>query len=284
MAKVELYEAIVVDGAPDPGLPGHIKVQIPELFDEEDLPVLIPPIYPGWHAGGWASVPVPVNPDGGDEPVRVIVARVGPESYRWIGTSQGFDLITAAEAGTRAGARSGDGRHTVYIDNSNGVFLTVGSDSESTENYMVLGPDNVLQAQTADGAYFRLGGTQATVMNSAGDILMLDDGSITLMQKDGVSYLSLNTGDVTALAGTTIQISGGTVEIGDGIIPPIHNYILALTFMADLSLVMSDIVAIGAGIPAGLPVVATNAIAMIASIATSLASGAPYLSTRTFSD
>lgn len=283
MAEIQLYEAVVIDAAPDDALPGHIKVRIPELFDDLEVPITIPPLYPGWFAGGWHSVPSAVNPDDDSGEVRVVVIRLGNLSFKWIGTSQSDAFITD-NPGTRSGARSGDGRHRVFVDDGAGFFVEIGSDSESTSNFISVAPDDKITIQTADGAVIALDDANLNLLNSAGDVLSMADGNITLMQKDGIANLSLRGGDIAALSGSVVQISGGTIELGSGAVPPIHGYILSLTFLADLALVCADIIATGAAIPGMVPYVATNTISMVTKIGSSLGAGAPYLSTRITGD
>ena len=119
---VQLYEAIVIDGAPDRNLPGHIQVKIPDLYRDNIVPCLVPPMFPNWTGGGWQSLPSEVNPDGGN--VRVIVAHIGRGSFRWLGTSQVFQLIADGQSKGRAGARSGGGKNFVYIDDDAFVVET----------------------------------------------------------------------------------------------------------------------------------------------------------------
>jgi hypothetical protein len=283
MPEIQLYEAVVTDAAPDANLPGHIKVRIPELFDDLEVPITIPPMYPGWFAGGWHSVPSALNPDTDAEDVRVIVIRLGNMSFKWIGSSQSDAFITD-NPGTRAGARSGDGRHRLFLDNTAGFFSQIASDTEDTFNFISVAPDDTIVIQTADGSTMSLSEKQVNLLTADGDVLSMNDGDITLMQQDGVASLSLRTGDIAALSGKNVQISGSTIELGGGTIPPIHPYVLSMTLLADLVAVLADVVAIGAAIPTMTPFVATNAISMIAKVSTSLSAGAPYLSTRISGD
>lgn len=282
---IQLYEAIVVDSQPDGEPPGHILVQIPELFgDGIDVPVSIAPLFPGWFAGGWQSVPSVISPDEDEENVRVVVVHLARNTFRWMGTSQAYDFITD-NPGTRAGARSGDGRHAIYMDDAGGVYIEAGSDNnDGPVNFLSIAPDDTILMQTSDGSLVQLTPTQAVLMDATGDVLELADGTITMMQRDGVSYLSLQDGDVSVLGGTVVQINGGTIELGGGVSSPGDAYILSSSFLSDLSSVCSDIIAIGAAIPSMTPYVATNAATMLANIATSLGAGAPYLSTRIFGD
>lgn len=221
MAGIQLYEAIVTNGAPDPSRPGHIKVRIPEMFRDKDVPCLVPPMFPNWTAGGWQSLPSEVNPDGGD--VRVIVAHLGRRSFRWLGTSQVFELITQGEG--RAGARSGDGKNFVYVDND--AFVV----------------------ETDLGAKFRV-------------------------KADG-----------------TVEIIGTAINMFGGSVPPTHAYLLSATYLADWAswLVAFDVFILAVSTATTAVQIAAAAVVFIASQPTgvfvgkhtaSLASGAPYLSTR----
>ena len=244
---VQLYEAEVIDGRPDANLPGHIKVKIPQLFRDNEVPTLIPPMYPGSPFGGWQSIPWPVNPDDDSVPIRVIIAHLGGNSFRWLGTSQSWSEVSDNPE-TRSGARSADGRHHVTLDSDLGVELS---------------------------ASFSDGKTHTLNLNAAG---------IRLEHEDGVSFLSMESGDITRLNGGSVKISGTTIEMGGGVVPPTHPYFLSLTYLADLSLVMTDIIAIGVAIPTMMPYVAANATSMLAKISTSLSAGAPYLSSRITGD
>lgn len=278
--QVQFYEAIVIDSAPDPSRPGHIKVRIPELYQDLDVPVLIAPLFPGWHAGGWQSVPSIENPDDDGDPVRVIVVHLGSRTFRWIGTSQPWSFVTDYP-GDRAGARSGDGRHYVAIGNDLGFQTAVQKTDASTMSFISVTPSGEVEARTADGSAFGMNADQVYMVNSHGDILMLDgNNGIALMHKNGIAMLALEDGDVAKLNGTNVQISGGTIELGGGVVSPMHPYMLSLTFLSKLSSVLAEVIAIGAGIPAGMPIPTPNSASMVAEIATSLSSGPPYLSTR----
>lgn len=132
---VQIFEAIVTDPAPDPDLPGFIKVKIPELFGQDELPQLVGPIHPGWTAGGWHSVPNSTLPSSvtDETDVRVLVIKLAPYVYRYIGTTQGWDVIEAA-AGTICGVRSPDGKHTILMD-ADGIRLS-GFEDESVVNVL----------------------------------------------------------------------------------------------------------------------------------------------------
>lgn len=285
--SIRLYEAEVIDGHPDPERPGHIKVRIPQLYRDNDVPVLIPPLYPGSPFGGWQSIAWPSNPDDSSLPVRVIVAHLGGNSFRWMGTSQSWSSVSDNPE-TRVGARSPDGRHSIQLDSSLGAFVIVKSTEEDGSQFFHMDPDeNIIQMSTAHGTTFLLSEEKAGIIvpsGSSSHVLQFDSTGVLLTHKAGVSYLSMENGDITKLNGGNVQISGVTIELGGGTIPPIHPYLLTMTYLSDLLLVLADVVAIGAAIPTMTPFVATNATSMIAKIGTSLGAGAPYLSTRISGD
>lgn len=126
------YEAIVTNSAPDDQMPGYIKVKVPGLCGELELPFLVGPIYPGWTAGGWHSTPKVEVPSGDDETqARVIVVQMAPNVFRYIGTTQGWSEIEDS-AGESAGMRSFDGSHSILVD-ADGVRIT-GFQEESRVN------------------------------------------------------------------------------------------------------------------------------------------------------
>ena len=285
---IQLYEAEVVDGRPDRNLPGHIKVKIPQLYRDHEVPALIPPMYPGSPFGGWQSIAWPTNPDDDSKPVRVIVAHLGGTSFRWLGTSQSWSSISGNPE-TRAGARSADGRHQIILDSTLGVFMLAESDNVSESHFFQIDPaTDVIQMRTAHGTGLVLGenslGVIVPMTATTSHVLQMNSDGVQLMHEAGISYLSMESGDITKLNGGNVQVSGITIELGSGTLPPIHPYFLSLTYLADMSLVLTDIIAIGAAIPTMAPYVATNAITMMASIVTSLGAGAPYLSTRITGD
>lgn len=289
MAEVKLYEAVVTDGNPDPDLPGFIEVRIPELFGDNVIPNLVAPMYPGASFGGWQSVPQAENPINGNE-VRVIVAHMGRLSFRWLGTADAFSAILT-DPENRVGCRSKDGRHALFLDNLAGFFTAVQSDTVDEMSLISVSPsDDTIVIQTATGETIQLSPEQVAIVAPDVDaavshVLQMDvTNGVQVMHKDGVSYISLEDGDITKVNGFVVQISGSTIELGDGSVNPTHAYILSTTFFTDLITVMSEIVAIGAGIPAGSPVPTPGATAMSSKLTTSLSSGLPYLSSRIFGD
>jgi hypothetical protein len=285
MADVRLYEAVVVDGNPDPDLPGYIRVRVPELFGNDEVPVLIPPLYTGASFGGWHSVPRALDPDTEDE-LRCIVMHLGNLSFRWIGTSQPFPTVLERPT-TAVGARSPDGRHSVIMDSELGVYLTAGSDNVEDEfSYISIDPrEDVVSISTSTGSVAQFTENLVHIQNFDGDVLQLDaTNGVTLMHSNGIASLNLKSGDVAALSGSVVQVNGGSIELGGGVVPPLNPYMLSLSFLADMQLLMTDIIAIGAAIPSGLPYVPTNAISISGKIATSITVGPPYLSTRVYGD
>lgn len=158
----QLYEAVVLDGAPDGALPGHIEVSIPELFGE--TPVLVTPMFPSWHSGGWQSTPGSVNPDDPAGFVRVVVARLAENSFRWMGTSQAWELVAGTPGS--AGARSGDGRHAVRMSDDEGVVL-----ESQAGNQLVV---------AADGTVTVKGTSKVTI---AGTLIWMGDGTVAPLER-----------------------------------------------------------------------------------------------------
>jgi hypothetical protein len=129
----QFFEAIVTDPAPDSSMPGFIKVKIPELFGQNELPHLVGPVYPGWTAGGWHSVPSASLPSSvtDETDVRVLVVKLAPYVYRYVGTTQGWDAIEA-DPGAICGARSPDGKHTILLD-ADGLHLSAFEDNHTID-------------------------------------------------------------------------------------------------------------------------------------------------------
>lgn len=152
---VQIFEAIVTDVAPDPDMPGFIKVKIPELFGDNELPCLVGPIHPGWTAGGWQSVPSATLPasDTSEEDVRVVVVKLAPYVYRYMGTTQGWSTIEGSP-GTVCGVRSPDGKHTILMD-ADGVRIS-GFEDESIVNLLTgevrISSPKIRLTTTADGS------------------------------------------------------------------------------------------------------------------------------------
>lgn len=155
-APFQLYEAIVTNGAPDPTLPGHIEVMVPELFGDD--PIVVAPMFAGWTAGGWQSTPGDVNPDDPTGVVQVIVAKLAENTYRWMGSSQAWSLVAGTPGS--CGARSGDGRHAVRMSNDEGAVI-----ESIAGNSVVVG---------ADGTTTVLGVSKTTI---GGALIWLGDGS-----------------------------------------------------------------------------------------------------------
>ena len=287
----QIYEAIVVNSAPDPALPGHITVRIPDLFGENELPEPIPPLFPGGGSGGaWMSVPSAVPPEVDTDMVdenRIVVVRLSRETFRYLGTTEEWSRLVGDHAGKRAGARTPNGRVEVYIDDDGGFFAVVSSsaDPDGAKSFINAGRDGRIQIATSDGTSIMMTEKQIVLINKSGDTITLDeDNGIVIMHHEGTASISMTAGGIIAVNGATVQVSGGTIELGGGTLAPLHKYILSIPFFTDLAVVMAEIAAIGAGIPLMLPVPTPGAIAMAASLPASLASGPPYLSTRITGD
>ena len=116
--SVDVYQALVLDATPDPDQPGALKVKIPELFEDFECPYLVPPLFPGGVLGGWQNVPLPDST--GDEDRRVLVIRLAPDTFRWIGTSQLSPLLEAYDLTQVSGMISQEKRHAIRILDADG--------------------------------------------------------------------------------------------------------------------------------------------------------------------
>jgi hypothetical protein len=291
--SVQVYEAIVVNSAPDGAPPGHISVYCPEIAGSEELPVTVAPLYPGWTAGGWHSQPQSVLPEtesasgGDDDKVRVIIMAVTQYDLRWIGTSQYWSEIT--DNPTRCGARSPKGHHKVILDDDAGVQIVV-SDASNTsgpKNYMSIGTNNAVVLATADGATLYMEDGVVSILNSAGDTLVLDSSNgISIVHNGGGEILALESG-LAKLIGANVQIVGGVVTVvGQGgialtndplTVAPTEPLVMGSTFMSALNTFLLGCIADAAMSPG----VATAATVLQAQVAISIALGSPYLSTVT---
>jgi hypothetical protein len=303
MADVRLYEAIVVNGVPDPNLPGHIEVKIPEMFRDEVVPYLIPPLYPGASFGGWQSVPQATDPTDPDAEVRVTVMHMGRNSFRWVGTTQVFSAI-GGDPANRVGARSKDNRHSIFLDSLLGVFISAGSDQNDGDagptNYIAMDPtDDSITINTVGGGMVQVKASLVNLMDGSGNFVQMSSasgGQVLLSHSAGVANLSLRSGDVAALSATTVQINGGSIELGGGVLAPTHAYLLTSTHFTDWIAWLSALDTFMAAVALDTidsPATAAAAVAFIASQpagvfhgkhTTSLSAGAPYLSARTFGD
>lgn len=151
--RAGLYEAIVVDGLPDPARPGCVKVRIPELFGELECPHLITPLFPG-AVGGWQSTPGIETPEGEEE--RILVLHLGGASFRWLGTSQGNPDIEKDPL--LSGARSHDGKSAAYLHDEDGVRLHADDGNVS----VTITPDGTITLTVQAGHLIRLGSGSAT--------------------------------------------------------------------------------------------------------------------------
>lgn len=283
MGDPRYFSALVIDNQ-DPDKQGRLQLQIPALSGDDPYPDWVPHLGAGagpGATGGWFPPPAEAI---------VVVTVDDADRVWWMGSEFGaknsIPPFLVENYGKRGGASSPDGRHVWALDNDSGFLLLVANpdDAKGPKNYVALGTDGTFKAGTHDGATLVLSETQAAILSPAGDVLLLDvENGVVLAQAAGTSSLALLEA-AAKLSGTAVQINGGTIELGDGVTPPLNPYLLTLSFFADLALVLPEIVAIGAGIPSGLAVPAPNAGTMAGKIATSLGAGAPYLSTRITGD
>jgi hypothetical protein len=153
--------------------------------------------------------------------------------------------------------------------------------------------------------------TQPVVMGALWSLLDSADGQLQQLDLDGAAEASnkgvfrlnavdANTGLPTGHVTVTILEDGNAVELGGGAVPGVNLLrirldagglsiqigaggeleppILGQTFLTDLATVLPEIVAIGAGIPGGVPIPAPNTGAMLAKVTASLGAKLPYLS------
>lgn len=278
------YSARVHDND-DPDRVGRLLLEIPGLLGDGGITSdwIEPLITPG--AGPNASGLIWLPPV--DALVIVEVEQDGPSpALRWLGSKLGnVNTLPAFLAGNyprRTGFTSTNGTGTVALDADVGWFVVVDQedDPEGIQHFAHLARRGAFQVGLADGSSLLFDGTGYAVVTAGGHLLQLDDGTpqIAIVHKDGVELITMGDG-VLKLNGTAIQLSGGSIELGDGASPALHPYPLMLTLLAALSGLAAEIAAVGAGIPAGLAVPTPNAIAFQADAATSLATGAPFLST-----
>lgn len=270
-------------------MPGFVKVKIPELFGDNELPNLVGPIYTGWTAGGWQCVPGTTLPDSdtNETVVRVIVVRLSPYIYRYIGTTQGWDVIENSP-GTKCGARSPNGLHYIVMENDDGIQIVVSSlDGGDAKNFLSIGTDGTVTIGVNAGSIVHLADGTVSVQDSSGNTFILsEDNGIALSHSGGTELLSLSDGQAK-LIGTDVLVAGGAVTIvGQGGIVLTNDLlgvasteplILGSTFLTALAAALTELVAA----PTGLGMPTTNTMSMITDITTSLGAGAPYLSSVT---
>lgn len=274
----QLYEAIVHDIGPFEDHPGALIVRIPEVYGDDPCPDLVEPLWTGWSGGGWHGVPDLTLPSDEEGDVRVLVLKIGHGTWRWLGHSQGWSAVTD-RPGTRSGARSGNGNSRVSLDNDLGILSAVKSEVDGytdKSSYMWVGPTNNMTMQTADGVLIQLSDEKITILSPDGCAIAVGGGKITMLHADGVANMELRDGHVVNIGGNVIQMNAGTIQMGDGATPPTDGFILSTAFLTALNLVLVEVAAAAAASAVPSP----NTAAMQTAIATSLSSGAPYLSTR----
>ena len=283
------FQATVTDNQ-DPDELGRLQLLIPPLSgSDEPYPGWVQPRVPGGSAAcGMIWIP-PV-----DSVVLVDVDQAG--RVRWSGEAFGA-LNTIPDAlrinyPLRAGFSSPSGDHLVLVDDDQGAIMqaTSRADPDGAVAYVAVLDTGVVQAQTPGSGVLLLSDSQAYLSNGAGDAISLDEtDGIIVIHKGGAEYLALTSG-VAALSGTAVQVSGGTVELGDGVAPATHKYPLTTTHFGDWIswLTAIDTFMTACAAAAVEPALSAAAIAFQLSEpvgvfhgkhTTSLAAGAPYLST-----
>ncbi len=193
--SVGLFEAIVVNEAPDPELPGYISVKIPELFGDAEVPEPIPPLFPGGISGWGGITPSTAPPADETIPdnatdVKVTVIRIAPETFRWFGTSQGWKFLTD-NAGKVCGARSPDGKKQIYLSNDDGFFAGV-TDDFNTFHRIAIGTDGKIQVlRNDDGGGMEADSTSTRIIGTIVKVTTDATGATTTeMMVLGESYMT----------------------------------------------------------------------------------------------
>lgn len=285
---MKVFRATVADNADADEL-GKLSLVIPELSGEDEpYPRWVPPlVHNGAGPGsGWWNVP-PVG-------AQVLVQADQAGRLRWTGGEWG-DVNTPPELlvgnyPLRAGFTSPQGLHALALDEDHGLILLVSdpADPDGVAMYLTMDPDtDEVKLGTIAGNTLVLNPDQVLIMSAAGHLLNLhgSDG-IALVHSGGAELISLEDG-LLKLYGTDVQIAAGACTIvGQGGITltsdltglaPVEPLVLGITFLTDLAAALTELAA--APTMFGLPT--TNTLAMVASIATALGAGAPYLSTVT---
>lgn len=280
------HAATVADNN-DPDRLGRLSLNIPSYCGDADPthPDWIPPLFSGGGPGvaGFFIVP-PVG--------AAVFVDVDPSGeLRWTGSDVGGVNLLPADLGVnyprRSGFTSPVGRHILALDEDAGLLAIVEDDDQGAEgphSYLRVGADGGFTIAGARGGLLYVvpdgPGVQGIALLQAqgGSLLgMQSGGEIQLIHEGGAEFLTLG-GGVSRLNGTTVQISGGMIQLGDGTAPPINPYLLTVPYLADEFNALTEI---AAGLTAlGQPTV--NTAAFLAKITASQGAGTPYLSTRIF--
>lgn len=278
-AAGQVFEALLVDNTPDPERPGFLRLKIPDLSGGDPYPHLVGPMFAGWVAGGWQSIPAVKTPEG--QPTRLLVHYGGDGTVRWFGTSQLMPEVANAP-GTVTAVRSADGRHYISISDSNGIRIATKRNNEDFYSYIALGTDGVLQIQGSGTAIVRFNDDGFYMQSPQKHALSMGDSSFILTHGNGNSFINL-AADSAQLQGKTVSIGGNTILLGDGQALPTHRYIKSTAFFTALATSLLEIVAVLATPgPLSGPLPLTNTSALAAALNTSLSAGDPYLSSRIY--
>lgn len=305
MATERYYTARVHDNN-DPDKRGRLTLEIAGLLDLQDED----PIWPDWieprYPGGIGAGSVGLHWIPPIDSIVVVEMEVGAGAtleLRWMGSTSGnkgtLPSFLASNYPNRAGLSSPDGSTVIAMDNQSGLFVLVGSEDPavSTKSYITIDKKGGVQIGTQDGTVVLMDKNKISLLTSAASgknhLFMMDEETeqIALVHMDGTEFLTIDPG-VFKLNATAMQLGVGTLEIGDGVAPPINPLLLTTANFADwiawITAVDTFMLAVSAA--AVEPLLAPAALAFIGGQptgvfagkhTTSLAAGAPYLSALT---
>jgi len=150
--------------------------------------------------------------------------------------------------------------------------------------------DGSIQMGTATGEVIRMADGQVSIQTGSGHTIALTkDGGVQIAQSDGNDppggevMLEFKDGVAKISAVNAIQLLAGSIELGNGVLPPTDKYILSGAFLADIAGLSADVTALGLAGTGGppVPIPTPGALTLTAGVGTSLAAGPPYLSNLT---
>lgn len=279
-AAGQVFEALLVDNTPDPERPGFLRLKIPDLSGGDPYPHLVGPMFAGWVAGGWQSIPAVKTPEG--QPTRLLVHYGGDGTVRWFGTSQLMDIV-GSSPGTMSAVRSGDGRHYMLIDSLHGIQMSVKQDGADLYSYLSISPSGNLQLQSASNTLLKLD-SGFYLQTSQSHALSMGSGGVLMVHGAGGTFLNL--AETSAhLQGEVVNIGGNAILLGTGQALPTHRYIKSNAFFTDLaSALLSVVTALSTPGPLTGPVPLPTVASFASDLITSMTVGDPFLSTRIYGD
>lgn len=206
--------------------------------------------------------------DWGADSVKMLAGSFGSKSEGWRKAPRPYKYVP----GTTEILVQGDDLLIVFPDGDPTQPIVIGAlwSLEDADDGLLTGLQLDDAAADANKGIFRLNAVDA----STG----LPTGHVTVSVLDGGNAVEIGVGVVNGvnLLRLRIDASGLSILIGAG--AESQRVVLGDTYMTDLQGVLSEIIAIGAGIPASTPIPTPNATAMLTKVATSLGVGLPYLS------